>query len=179
MDRRAAITLITMALLCFTVSHTTAIAQNNLPVCPLIATGGTIAMKIDPVKKAPVPAISGEDLVATVPDVSKYAKVEVNNISNVPSDYMDPPRWIALSSEVSRALARPELVHPEHAIRGHGEEDRQNDERDAVTAAHAGRQEQGSGPGAPSVDLVDLVDAVDFSGRPPSPPSPPRPQSPL
>jgi L-asparaginase len=43
-------------------------------------------MKIDPVKKAPVPAISGEDLVATVPDVSKYAKVEVNNVSNVPSD---------------------------------------------------------------------------------------------
>ena len=35
-----------------------------LPVCQLIATGGTIAMKIDPVKGAPVPALSGEDLVA-------------------------------------------------------------------------------------------------------------------
>jgi L-asparaginase len=110
MSRRAALTLTTMALLCLTVSHTTAIAQNNLPVCPLIATGGTIAMKIDPVKKAPVPAISGEDLVATVPDVSKYAKVEVNNVSNVPSDYMDPPRWIALTGEVNRALARPEVA---------------------------------------------------------------------
>jgi hypothetical protein len=54
-------------------------------------------MKIDPVKKAPMPAISGEDLVALVPEVSKYAKIEVNNVSNVPSDYMDPPRWIALS----------------------------------------------------------------------------------
>jgi L-asparaginase len=85
-------------------------AQNNLPVCPLIATGGTIAMKIDPVKKAPVPAISGEDLVATVPEVSKYARVEVNNVSNVPSDYMDPPRWIALTNEVDRALARPEVA---------------------------------------------------------------------
>jgi L-asparaginase len=79
-------------------------------VCPLIATGGTIAMKIDPVKKAPVPAISGEDLVATVPEVSKYARVEVNNVSNVPSDYMDPPRWIALTNEVNRALARPEVA---------------------------------------------------------------------
>jgi len=29
------------------------------PTVQLIATGGTIAMKIDPVKKAPVPAISG------------------------------------------------------------------------------------------------------------------------
>ncbi|MGB7916928.1 MAG: asparaginase domain-containing protein, partial [Rhodomicrobium sp.] len=66
-------------------------AQAQLPVCPLIATGGTIAMKIDPVKKAPVPAISGEDLVATVPEVANYAQVEVKNVSNVPSDYMDPP----------------------------------------------------------------------------------------
>jgi L-asparaginase/Glu-tRNA(Gln) amidotransferase subunit D len=38
-------------------------------VVRLIATGGTIAMKIDPVKKAPVPAISGEDLIATVPEI--------------------------------------------------------------------------------------------------------------
>src|SRR5437763_14942508 len=67
-------------------------------------------MKIDPVKKAPVPAISGEDLVATVPEVSKYAKVEVENISNVPSDYMDPPRWITLTHEIHRALARPEVA---------------------------------------------------------------------
>jgi len=58
------------------------------PVVRLIATGGTIAMKIDPVKKAPVPAISGEDLLATVPDISKYATVEVENLANVPSDYM-------------------------------------------------------------------------------------------
>src|SRR5882672_8048916 len=85
-------------------------ARPGLPVVRLIATGGTIAMKIDPVKKAPVPAISGEDLVATVPDVSKYAKVEVNNVSNVPSDYMDPPRWVALTGEVNRALARPEVA---------------------------------------------------------------------
>jgi Asparaginase, N-terminal len=85
-------------------------AQSNLPVCPLIATGGTIAMKIDPVKQAPVPAISGEDLLATVPDVSKYARVEVKNVSNVPSDYMDPPRWIALTKEVAENLERPEVA---------------------------------------------------------------------
>jgi len=36
----------------------------DLPVVVMIATGGTIAMKIDPVKKAPVPAISGEDLLS-------------------------------------------------------------------------------------------------------------------
>ena len=66
-------------------------------------------MKIDPVKQAPVPAISGEDLLATVPEVANLARVEVKNISNVPSDYMDPPRWIALTKEVTAALARPDV----------------------------------------------------------------------
>ncbi|WP_426176272.1 asparaginase [Massilia sp. TWR1-2-2] len=86
----------------------TAFAQNK-PVIEFIATGGTIAMKIDPVKKAPVPAISGDDLLATVPDIGKYATIEVNNLSNVPSDYMDPPRWIQLTKAVQTALARPEV----------------------------------------------------------------------
>jgi L-asparaginase len=60
--------------------------------------------------KAPVPAISGEDLLATVPDVAKYAKVEVNNVSNVPSDYMDPTRWVQLTKVVSDTLARPDVA---------------------------------------------------------------------
>jgi len=38
-----------------------AIAQTK-PVVVFLATGGTIAMKIDPVKHAPVPAISGEEV---------------------------------------------------------------------------------------------------------------------
>ena len=88
---------------------TAAVAQPK-PVVVLIATGGTIAMKIDPVKHAPVPAISGEDLLATVPEVSKYANVEVKNVSNVPSDYMDPVRWTTLTRDVSAALARPEVA---------------------------------------------------------------------
>ena len=82
-----------------------ALAQDK-PTVQFIATGGTIAMKIDPVKNAPVPAISGDDLLATVPDVGKYAKIEVNNLSNVPSDYMDPTRWVQLTAAVQAALAK-------------------------------------------------------------------------
>ena len=84
-----------------------AATQPQQPVVALIATGGTIAMKIDPVRNAPVPAISGEDLLATVPDISKHARIEVNNLSNVPADYMDPPRWVALTRAVQDTLARP------------------------------------------------------------------------
>jgi L-asparaginase len=87
-----------------------ALADEPKPVVEFFATGGTIAMKIDLIKHAPVPAISGEELLATVPDVTKYARVEVNNLSNVPSDYMDPPRWMALTRAVEAALARPEVA---------------------------------------------------------------------
>jgi L-asparaginase len=82
----------------------------NLPTVRLIATGGTIAMKIDPVKKAPVPAISGEDLVATVPEIAQVAHMEVENLSNVPSASMDPDRWVQLQRSVTQALARPEVA---------------------------------------------------------------------
>lgn len=87
-----------------------AAASAASPVVVFIATGGTIAMKIDPASHAPVPAISGEDLLAAVPGVAKYATVEVRNLSNVPSDYMDPARWMVLSREVAAALARPEVA---------------------------------------------------------------------
>lgn len=81
-----------------------------LPVVQLVATGGTIAMKIDPEKKAPVPAITGEDLLSTVPEVAGLARMEVKNISNVPSGYMDPARWVELAKAVAEALARPEVA---------------------------------------------------------------------
>lgn len=82
----------------------------ELPVVKLIATGGTIAMKIDPEKKAPVPAISGEDLISTVPEIADLAKIEVENLSNIPSDYMTPASWIGLQKAVEEALARPEVA---------------------------------------------------------------------
>jgi L-asparaginase len=85
-------------------------ARAELPTCKMIATGGTIAMKIDPVKQAPVPAISGEDLLATVPEIRDVAKIEVLNLSNIPSDYMDPERWVGLQKAVTEAVGRPEIA---------------------------------------------------------------------
>jgi L-asparaginase/Glu-tRNA(Gln) amidotransferase subunit D len=56
-----------------------AAADRELPICQLVATGGTIAMKIDPAKNAPVPALSGEDLVAVVPELAKVANIRVES----------------------------------------------------------------------------------------------------
>jgi L-asparaginase len=56
------------------------------PRIAVVATGGTIAMKLDPTTHAPVPALSGEDLVAAVPRLKDIATIEVTEFSNVPSD---------------------------------------------------------------------------------------------
>jgi L-asparaginase len=107
--------LFKMLIVCLILTPTLAMAE--LPVVKLIATGGTIAMKIDPVKKAPVPAISGEDLISTVPEIASVAKIEVENLSNIPSDYMSPDSWVSLQKAVVATLARPEVAG---AIVSHG-----------------------------------------------------------
>jgi L-asparaginase len=80
------------------------------PACLLIATGGTIAMKVDPIRQGPVPALSGEDLLDSVPGLAALARLEVNNLSNVPSDYMCPQRWMALHHAVVDGLRRDDLA---------------------------------------------------------------------
>ncbi len=94
----------------FAMSLSAGAVAADLPVVKMIATGGTIAMKIDPVKRAPVPAISGEELLATVPGIADVAKIEVSNLANVPSEYMDPALWVKLQKAVVEALARPDVA---------------------------------------------------------------------
>jgi len=86
------------------------LAAQDPPVCHMIATGGTIAMKIDPAKNAPVPALSGEDLLASVPELTKVARIRVENLFNIPSDYIDPERWVSIQTAAVNALAKPEVV---------------------------------------------------------------------
>lgn len=82
----------------------------ELPVVQFIATGGTIAMKVDPVTKGVVPAISGDDLMQTVPDAGKYARIEVNNFSAMSANYVEPGWWTRLTRAVEETLARPEVA---------------------------------------------------------------------
>jgi L-asparaginase len=80
------------------------------PTVAVVATGGTIAMKVDPVTHAPVPAVSGEDLIAAVPHLKEIANVRVVEFSNIPSDYMGPDRWPNLTKKVEEVLADPSVV---------------------------------------------------------------------
>jgi L-asparaginase len=86
-----------------------AYAQSELPLCHMIATGGTIAMKQDPLTGAPVPALTGADLLSSVSGLGQIARIEVESPFNVPSTYMDPDRWKQTGELVSRALKNPEV----------------------------------------------------------------------
>ncbi len=77
----------------------------DLPRCEMIATGGTIAMKFDPAQQAIVPALSGEELLASVPELARLARIRVRNLFNIPSEQMDPQRWIAIQREVRDAIS--------------------------------------------------------------------------
>ncbi|NUT85144.1 asparaginase [Pseudomonas corrugata] len=84
-------------------------SSDDLPVCLFIATGGTIAMQVDPSTLAPVPALSGSDLIEAVPEIAKIARLQVNNLSNVPSVEMGPLRWMQLHHQIEAALAREDI----------------------------------------------------------------------
>ncbi|MDR0380246.1 MAG: asparaginase domain-containing protein, partial [Candidatus Accumulibacter sp.] len=66
------------------------------PVVQFIATGGTIAMKVDPVTKGVVPAITGDDLMESVPDAVRYARVEVTNFSGISANHITIEWWARL-----------------------------------------------------------------------------------
>ena len=84
--------------------------MSDRPTIAIVATGGTIAMKHDPVTGAPVPALTGADLVAAVPRLSDLARIEVLEFANVPSAYLGPALWPDLSRAVAGLLARPEIA---------------------------------------------------------------------
>jgi L-asparaginase len=80
------------------------------PVVRFIATGGTIAMKVDPLTQGVVPAIAGDDLMASIPDAGRYARIEVDNFSNITANYITNDWWAKLTRSVTEALSRPEVA---------------------------------------------------------------------
>ena len=85
-------------------------SPSALPTVVFIATGGTIAMKIDPATGGIVPAISGGDLLASVPEAARHAHIEVLNFSNISANHIDTAWWARLTGAVTQALARPEVA---------------------------------------------------------------------
>ena len=72
----------------------------------IIATGGTIAMRLDPRTGGAVPAVTGSDLVAAVPGIDRVADISVQEFANIPSERMHPELWLRLARLVRDRAAQ-------------------------------------------------------------------------
>jgi len=83
------------------------------PMKPRIAilfTGGTISMRVDPKTGGPVPALSGEELIARVEGLESIADFVVSNFSLLPGPHMTPPKMLELARRTSEQLAEPRIA---------------------------------------------------------------------
>jgi L-asparaginase len=79
-----------------------------LPRVLVIATGGTIAG----VQQAPgtlggyrAGTLTAEQIVASVPELARYARVETEQFSNVASTLITPAHWVALARRINEVLS--------------------------------------------------------------------------
>jgi L-asparaginase len=83
--------------------------DGQLPIVAVLSTGGTIASKQNPSKGGYEAALTGEDLVAAVPEIRKVAQIRVEQISNISSSDITPEIWMRLARRANELLAMPEI----------------------------------------------------------------------
>src|SRR5690348_7227875 len=91
--------------------------MNNLPKIAIVFTGGTIAMKIDPATGGAVPALSGEQVVALVPELVGVAEIAVHNFGRYPGPHMTPRLMLDLKNYVRAIFDRD---HVDGVVITHG-----------------------------------------------------------
>src|SRR5437870_6445366 len=85
-----------------------ATAQSELPRVLVIATGGTIAGE-----QGEPGTLGGYDIrksvnevIASVPEVRKYAQIETEQFSNLPSPNITPEHWLQLARRINTAFEK-------------------------------------------------------------------------
>jgi L-asparaginase len=73
----------------------------------VLTTGGTIASLPDPETGAKRPAVSGEELVASVPGLDAVTDVEVEEVASQSSWNLTPAHMLAVARRAGAALAEP------------------------------------------------------------------------
>ena len=76
----------------------------------IITTGGTIAMRYDPVKKGLCPAVTGPELIEAIPELAGLCLVEVVEFSNIPSPHMNPQLMFKLAHLVDELAMREDVA---------------------------------------------------------------------
>ncbi|WP_461413815.1 asparaginase [Gemmatimonas sp.] len=85
----------------------------NAPKVLVIATGGTIAG----VQNAPgtlggyrAGTLTAEQIISSVPELARYARVETEQFSNVASTFVTPEMWVQLAKRINEVLQRGDLA---------------------------------------------------------------------
>jgi L-asparaginase len=76
----------------------------------VLATGGTIASRQNITQGTSLPSLSGNELVAAVPALQKWAKIQTEQVATVGSRDMTPAIWLKLAARANEVLARPEVA---------------------------------------------------------------------
>jgi L-asparaginase len=76
----------------------------------VVFNGGTISMKVDPRIKAAVPTLTGQEIMAMVTGIEKYAQIESNTFSNLPGPHMTPEAMLQLSKHIQKMLSREDIT---------------------------------------------------------------------
>ena len=74
--------------------------KESLPKIAILGTGGTIASRIDYKTGAVNPAFSAEELYSIIPELSAYANINTQLISNIASEQMNPEDWKNIAEKV-------------------------------------------------------------------------------
>ena len=96
----------TVVLILLLVSFSFSYSQNSVkPKVLVITTGGTIASKTN------APLIEGNELIQNLPELTKYADIEVEEFVNIGSSKMTPEIWLKLVKRINTVLnEKPELT---------------------------------------------------------------------
>lgn len=77
----------------------------------IISTGGTIAMKYDPVRGGVFPAVTGAELVEAVPPLQNLdATIKVLEFSNIPSAHITPKIMLELAAKIDEVTSDEDVL---------------------------------------------------------------------
>ena len=76
---------------------------------PVVFTGGTISMTIDPDLGAAIPSLTGEEILALATNINKVATIESHNFDEIPSPHMTFEKLMELKQYVNDLLAREDV----------------------------------------------------------------------
>lgn len=78
----------------------------NLPNIIIISTGGTIASRVEYRTGAVRPALSADDLISIVPELSEIAKIDTSVLYNLFSENVKTQHWVGMAETIDQFIRR-------------------------------------------------------------------------